>query len=143
MVMLCTKQPGKTFEEGDSIVSITKHSDDDSNGYQNLSEQWNDQNIEGYIHFDYNRSFNEKHNVNAMLLTSVARRREIGVYQSYTNANIGIQLDYNFNHKYYLNLSGAVVNSTKLPTDERLAFSPTLGLGWVLSEEDFMQRRFL
>jgi TonB-linked SusC/RagA family outer membrane protein len=123
----------------DSISGLTKYNKDANNGNQNLGDIWNNQIVDFNVHFDYVNTFKEKHNVSAMLLASGFRGRQTGNYQYSTNANLGLQLTYNYAHKYYADFSGAIVNSTKLPVDTRVAFSPTLNVGWVLSEEDFLK----
>jgi len=60
-------------------------------------------------------------------------------FQNRTNANLGLQVSYNYDHKYYADFSGAIVNSTKLPVATRVAFSPTVSLGWLLSGEEFLK----
>nr|WP_321486945.1 SusC/RagA family TonB-linked outer membrane protein [uncultured Draconibacterium sp.] len=132
----------ETFSSGDSITSLKRHGEFSKNGYQNLSEEWNDQSKEAFVHVDYNNTFDEKHNVSAMLLANASSRREVDVFQYYTNSNLGLLLDYNYKHRYYVNFSAAVVNSTKLPKNTRVAFSPTLGIGWLMSEEDFLKDGF-
>src|ERR1035437_3841247 len=123
----------------DSITGLTKYSTDGHTGTQNLGGTLNDQVIDFNMHLDYLNTFNEKHNVSAMLVAAASRRRMTGDFQNRTNANLGLQLAYNYNHKYYADFSGAVVNSTKLPAATRVAFSPTLSLGWLLSDENFLK----
>jgi TonB-linked SusC/RagA family outer membrane protein len=123
----------------DSISKLTKYNKDSNTGTQNLSDNWNSQLIDFNVHLDYQNTFSEKHNVSAMILAAGLRSRHTGDYQYRNDANLGLQLGYNFDHKYYADFSGAIVNSTKLASKERVAFSPTLSLGWVLSEEDFLK----
>ncbi|WP_199898526.1 SusC/RagA family TonB-linked outer membrane protein [Prolixibacter bellariivorans] len=123
----------------DSITSLTKYNKDSNTGTQNLSDNWNDQVIDFNFHFDYVNTFKEKHNVSAMLVAAATRQRQTDNFQYGTNANLGVQMAYNYAHKYYVDFSGAVVNSTKLSTKKRVAFSPTLNLGWVLSDEGFLK----
>jgi len=124
---------------GDSITQLIKYNKDSKPGTQNLSNTWSDQLIDFSMHFDYVNTFKEKHNVSAILVADALRRRQTRDFQYRTNANLGLQLTYNFDHKYYADLSGALVNSTKLPSRTRVAFSPTVSLGWVLSEEAFLK----
>lgn len=128
-----------TTASGDSIADLTKYNKDSNTGNQNLSNSWNDQLIDFNVHLDYTNTFKEKHNVSGMLVGAGLMQRATGYYQYLTNANIGIQAAYNYDHKYYADFSGAIVNSTKLPVETRVAFSPTLNLGWVLSDEDFLK----
>jgi len=123
----------------DSITGLTKYNKDTNSGTQSLSSTKNDQVIDFNMHLDYVNTFNLKHNVSAMLVASGLRRRMTGDFQNRTNTNLGLQLGYNYDHKYYADFSGAVVNSTKLSENKRVAFSPTLSLGWLLSGEDFLK----
>jgi len=129
----------KGYENSDSISGITKFNKDSNTGNQNLSESWNSQVIDFNLQFDYNNTFKEKHYVSAMLLAAGFKGRQTGDFQNRTNTNLGLQVAYNYAHKYYADFSGAVVNSTKLSASNRVAFSPTLNLGWILSEEDFLK----
>lgn len=123
----------------DTITQLTKYNKDSKTGTQNLSNTLSDQLIDFNVHLDYVNTFKQKHNLSAMLMADGLRRRQTGDYQYRTNANAGVQLAYNYDHKYYADLSGAVVNSTKLPVGKRVAFSPTASLGWLLSEESFLK----
>lgn len=96
---------------------------------------------------NYKRSFNQSHNVTAALIgwgymTAVSSDvdNEGGSdYQNIRNTNLGIQTGYNFRHKYYADFTGAVIHSAKLPKGNRSALSPTVTLGWRVSEEDFFK----
>ena len=123
----------------DSISALTQYNKDSKTGIQNLSNSWSDKLIDFNVHFDYKNTFREKNNVSAILVADGLRRLRTGDFQYRTNANIGLQLSYNYDHKYYADLSGAVVNSSKYAAGERVAFSPTLSLGWLLNEENFLK----
>ncbi len=124
---------------GDSITDLKSYNKDTHNGSHYIGNTWNDQIFDFNVHLDYLNSFNQVHNVSAMLIASGLSRRQSGDFQNRTNSNLGIQLGYNYDHRYYADFSGAVVNSTKLPARTRVAFSPTLSLGWLLSEENFLK----
>lgn len=123
----------------DSITQLTLYNKDSKTGTQNLTNTLSDQLIDFNLHLDYKNTFNDKHNVSAMLVASGLQRRLTGDYQYRTNSNLGLQLSYNYNHKYFADFSGALVNSTRLASDKRLAFSPTFNVGWLLSEEGFLK----
>jgi TonB-linked SusC/RagA family outer membrane protein len=125
--------------EGDAITELTQYNTDSHDGVHYLGNTWNDQITDFNVHIDYINSFNQLHNVSAMIVGSGTMRRQTGDYQYRTNSNLGLQLDYNYAHKYYANFSGAVVNSTKLPSKKRVAFSPTMSIGWLMSGEDFLK----
>jgi len=128
-----------SYSASDSIGVLTKYNKDRNTGNQNLSNNWNNQLIDFNAHFDYANTFKEKHNVSAMLVASGSRSRQTGDYQYRTNTNLGLQVSYNYAHKYFADFSGAIVSSTKLSENNRVAISPTLSLGWVLSDEDFLK----
>ncbi len=60
-------------------------------------------------------------------------------FQNPKNLNFGLRANYMINDRYIAEFSGLMVGTRKLPEGERFAFSPTFGLGWVLSEEDFFK----
>ncbi|HEY5369042.1 MAG TPA: SusC/RagA family TonB-linked outer membrane protein [Hanamia sp.] len=124
---------------GDSITQLTMFNKDSKTGTQNLGNTWSNQLIDFNVHLDYANTFNKRHNVSAILLADGLRARQTGDFQYRTNANLGLQLSYNYDHKYYADFGGALVNSTKLPPGKRVAFSPTVNLGWLLSGENFLK----
>ena len=60
-------------------------------------------------------------------------------YHRSSNVNLGLQAAYNYRHRYYFDFSAAEVHSAKLPKGHRDAFSPTVSLGWRISDEDFFK----
>jgi len=128
-----------TGATGDSVMQLTAYNKDSRPGIQNLSGTFNNQLIDFNIHFDYKRTLKDKHNVSAILMADGLKGRQTGDFQDRINTNAGLQLSYNYSHKYYADFSGAVVSSTKLPAATRVAFSPTASLGWLMSEEGFLK----
>lgn len=123
----------------DSITGLTAYNKDSHDGNHYLGQTWNDQIIDFNVHFDYLNTFNQKHNVSAMLVAAGSMRRQTGDYQYRTNSNFGLQLSYNYAHRYFADFSGAIVNSSKLPASTRVAFSPTVSMGWLMSDERFLR----
>ncbi len=58
------------------------------------------------------------------------QQAESSVYHKPSNANMGLQLNYNFDHRYYVEASAALVHSAKLAEGHRQKISPSLTLGW-------------
>ncbi len=123
----------------DYIAGLTKHNKDRNPGTQNLSATWNQQTIDFNVHLDYANKFSDIHSLNAMLLATASSQKQTGDYQYDTNSNLGLLVDYNYSGRYYVSLVGSVVNSTRLPSANRVAFSPSVELGWRMSEEGFME----
>lgn len=123
----------------DLISSLTVYNQDAKSGTQNVSGNWYRQTIafSGQLNFD--RTFGTNHNFSAILLANGFQQSESAVYHRTSNANLGLLASYNYNHKYYVDLSTAYIHSAKLPPSNRQAFSPSVSLGWRLSREEFLK----
>jgi TonB-linked SusC/RagA family outer membrane protein len=123
---------------GDSITGLQKLADDQRPGTQNINNTAQRRNNSFAAWFGYDRTVNAAHNISAKLLGYTSSLDVSNVYQPVTNSHLGLQLAYNFKHKYWADFSGAYVNSTRLPEGNRTGFSPTVSLGWLLSSENFL-----
>ena len=124
----------------DLILSLDNHETvDKKSGQQNIGGSTNHQMITFNAHFDYNRTFADKHNVSAMLVANGYQQTRSGQYHKVSNANLGLNLSYNYDHKYYVDLAVATPWSAKLPEGKRAGFSPSATLGWNLAKESFME----
>lgn len=124
----------------DMITSLTKYNEDKISGAQNLSGSWQRQTMFFSGQFNYKNSFEKAHNVSAVLLAHGYQQQESSVYHRTSNANLGLQTSYNYLQKYYVDFTGAAVHSAKLAPGKRNALSPTLSLGWRLTNEEFMPK---
>ena len=122
----------------DLITSITKYGTDKRTGTQNLSNSHDKQLILMQAQLDYDRSFGN-HNLNATLLAHGYQISTDGEYHRTSNANLGLQLAYNYAHTYYADLSMAAIHSAKLAEGHREAISPVVSLGWRLKNESFLR----
>ncbi|WP_033150397.1 SusC/RagA family TonB-linked outer membrane protein [Prevotella sp. RM4] len=126
------------YSSEDLITSITKYGTDKRTGTQNLSDSHDKQLILMQAQLDYDRSFGD-HNLNATLLAHGYQISEDGKYHRTSNANLGLQLAYNYAHTYYADLSMAAIHSAKLAEGHREAISPVVSLGWRLKNESFLR----
>jgi TonB-linked SusC/RagA family outer membrane protein len=122
----------------DSLTRIQKFGEDTRPGTQNINSTTQRQNIGFSSWLSFDRTVNSNHNISAKLLGYTSSISVNDIYQPITNSHLGIQVAYNYKHKYWADFSGAYVNSTKLPDGNRAAFSPTMSLGWLLSSEKFL-----
>jgi TonB-linked SusC/RagA family outer membrane protein len=122
----------------DLISSIEKFGQDATNGTQNVSGNFYRQTLAVNGQLNYVNTFKRKHNVSAMFIVNGFQQSESAVYHRVSNANLALQAGYNYDHKYYVDFSGAIIHSAKMPKANRRAFSPTVTLGWRLSEEKFL-----
>jgi TonB-linked SusC/RagA family outer membrane protein len=123
----------------DLISSLTKFNQDATNGQQNVSGNVYNQTVAANAHFDYQTTIQNKHNINAMFIVNGFQQSQSAVYHRVSNANLGFHTSYNYDHKYYFDFSGALMHSARLPEKNRQNFSPTVSLGWRLSEEKFLE----
>ena len=124
----------------DLILSLDNHEKvDKKSGVQNMGGSTNHQMITFNAHFDYNRTFADVHNVSAMLLANGFQQTRSGQYHKISNANLGLDLSYNYAKKYYAEFALAASWSARLPEGHRAGFSPSLTLGWNVAKERFME----
>jgi hypothetical protein len=123
---------------GDTITRLQKFGEDSRPGTQNINNTAQRQNNSVSAWLGYDKTVRDAHNISAKLLGYTSSITVNDVYQPITNSHIGLQVGYNFKHKYWADVSGAYVNSTRLPAGNRTGFSPTVSLGWLLTSESFL-----
>ncbi|MCK3684697.1 SusC/RagA family TonB-linked outer membrane protein [Maribellus sp. YY47] len=123
----------------DVIGDVIKRNNDEHSGVQNISGSTNRQTIAFSGYFTYDKTINDVHNLSAMLVAAGYQRTLSGEYHRPSNANLGLQVAYNYKQKYYADFGMAAVHSAKLPKGNRNAMSPSLTLGWNLAKEDFLE----
>ena len=122
----------------DSIVSLEKYGIDTRSGSQNVGNSYYSRRFGFYGLLDYDRTFGGVHHITGSLLGYGNRYKVQGDFQGNKNVNLGLRMRYSFKNKYMVDFSSAYVNSVKLPDGNRSAISPSLGLAWVISSEEFM-----
>lgn len=132
--------PTWTNQNGvDEIVSISQEGKDERSGSQYVSNSTDRQTIHFSGQFNYDRTFAGVHNVHATALANGWQRTFSGEYHRLSNANVGFQLDYNYDRRYYLTAGVAGIHSAKLAPGHRQAWSPSATIGWRLSEEGIIK----
>ncbi|MBP5683457.1 MAG: SusC/RagA family TonB-linked outer membrane protein [Bacteroidales bacterium] len=124
------------------IVDLVMEGEDSHTGSQNVSDSRVDRMISVAAYFDYARSFG-KHNVHAMWLASGSQQTTVGTYHSDCGAHMGFFAGYNYDHKYFLDFSSAIVHSVRLAEGHRNAFSPSVTVAWDLAKESFLNGSFV
>lgn len=122
----------------DTITGLTPYGTDTRPGTQNVGTDDFLRRVAFLGQLDFIRTFSDVHNISATLLGFANTVKYRGTLQPEKNANLGLRLGYNFKHKYYFDFSSAYSSSPRLPEGNKGGLSPTLSLGWVLSEEAFM-----
>ena len=85
---------------------------------------------------DYNRTFG-KHNVSAAATYMITKRSQKLISEHRREINFGFDGGYAYDGKYIVR-AAANVHGTYALINNRWSVSPSLGFGWILSEEDFM-----
>ena len=123
----------------DVINTLTKYGDDLNSGTQNVSGSSERQTLAFSGQFDYKRTFDDVHKVEANLVAHMYRRNFTGRYHASTNASIGIRAAYNYAGRYYAEFNGAVNHSSKFAPGHRNGFSPVGSIGWRISNEEWLK----
>ena len=84
----------------------------------------------------WNRTF-RKHNVGGMLLYQ--QREYVASAQPERNQSFAGRATYDFDHRYLAEVNFAYNGTERLPAGSRFELFPAVSLGWVLSNESFME----
>lgn len=91
-----------------------------------------------YGTLDYHRIFGD-HEINATGLVYMDLYSIEAILQDIKHLHGGLRVNYMFKNKYVAQLTGVESGSAKLYDSKRWSFSPGIGLGWIISEEDFLK----
>jgi TonB-linked SusC/RagA family outer membrane protein len=125
---------GPTWE-GDKIVALERLKDPDR---KDVSEALSNNGFLMRYGFyglvNYEKNFGENHAFKSSLIGYANNTIDDEEKQTFKNAHVGLNLLYVFKNRLSFDFSGAYINSIKLAEGNRGAFSPTFGLGYVVSE---------
>src|SRR5690606_21945550 len=79
-----------------------------------------------------------KHDVSAMGLFFRRQNNNNASFPSYEEAWVG-RATYAYDNKYLTEFNGAYTGSEKFAPGKRFGFFPSLALGWVVTQEDFIK----
>lgn len=122
----------------DLISSLTKYGTDKRTGTQNTSGSYYKQTILFNAQFDYDRQWGA-HSLSGTLLANGYQQEITGEYHRVSNANLGLQCQYNWDHRYYADFSAALIHSAKLAPGHRNALSPVFTAAWRMSREKWLR----
>lgn len=122
----------------DKVIDLKKFGEDARSGTQQIGATSGQRRIGIYLMLDYHRTFGEAHHLSGNLLGYTNHLYSTASIQRDQNTNLGLRLAYDYGHRYIADFSAAGVRSIKLHKGNRTAFSPSLALAWVVSNEKFM-----
>ena len=126
--------------DGDKINGLTPYGDVDQ---KDLTESVSTNDYTTRLGFygliNYEKDINEDHSIKSTLLGYVNSHKTNNTIQPNNNAHVALQVAYDYKDKLFVDFSSAYVTSNKLPEGNRGGFSPTGGVAYILSQEDFMK----
>jgi TonB-linked SusC/RagA family outer membrane protein len=122
----------------DKVIDLKKFGEDARSGIQQIGATSGQRRIGIYLMLDYHRTFGGIHHLSGNLLGYTTHLYSTASIQRDQNTNLGLCLAYDYGHRYIVDFSAAEVRSIKLHKGNRTAFSPSLALAWVMSNENFM-----
>ena len=87
----------------------------------------------------YDKQINEASKIYSQLKWDYEYRNTKGTDQTWYRQNASFYTHYGYKDKYFADLSIIASASNKLAPDHRWSVSPTVGLAWVMSKENFMK----
>ncbi|WP_282122007.1 SusC/RagA family TonB-linked outer membrane protein [Algibacter mikhailovii] len=132
----------KTYEptwEGDRIIGLTEFGENVKDQAEGLDTNGSLSRFGVYGLVNYQNNITAKSSINTTFLAFYNSTDRNDVIQTDKDAHLGLQMTYDYQKKLFVDFSGAYVSSIKLPNGNRGAFSPTLGLAYILSEEPFLK----
>ena len=122
----------------DKILSLKQYGVDARPGTQVVGNTFFYRKFGFYGLLSYDRTFGKVHHFTGSFLGYGSNSKEQGDFQGVKQAHLGLQVTYVYNNKYLVDFSGALVNSVKIQQGNNVGFSPTLGLAWMVKNEDFL-----
>jgi TonB-linked SusC/RagA family outer membrane protein len=129
-----------TWNAENKITGLQMINQDRNTGEKNMpiAQRYFERRLASYAMFDYRNTFQQAHTVSAVLLGYYNKTRYNNALIDGKNAHLGLRIGYDFNKKYYADFSSTYTNGFYLKPGSKGGFAPSLGLGWVMSEEDFL-----
>ena len=96
---------------------------------------------------EYNRKFNELHDIGGLLVFNFSESlNTIGgtsAFSTLPSRNMGLsgRFSYNYDSRYFTELNFGYNGSEKFAKDNRFGFFPSIGLGWILSNEEWFNSK--
>ena len=96
---------------------------------------------------EYNRKFNELHDIGGLLVFNFSESlNTIGgnsAFATLPSRNMGLsgRFSYNYDSRYFTEFNFGYNGSEKFAKNNRFGFFPSIGLGWILSNEDWFNEK--
>ncbi|MDR1860594.1 MAG: TonB-dependent receptor [Bacteroidales bacterium] len=104
--------------------------------------------VTGSMYFEgalqYNHTFGDRHSVSGLLVYTVRESKDgsaTTLQLSLPHRNVGLagRFTYAFDDRYFFETNFGYNGSERFASHERFGFFPSLGVGWIVSKEKFME----
>ena len=119
--------------EGGTVGTVTG-----GDGFAKLDWQHRSFNFQANV--DWQRRFGN-HDIYSMLLYTYKYDNKNGTNSTFYTQSASWYTHYGFNNRYFADLTLTTSASNRLDPDSRWGLAPTVGLAWVISNEDFMKQQ--
>lgn len=129
-----------TKPNGSDSLILTMQSMANKSSYNSLtsSSTYNTKTYLGTL--NYKNVFNNVHSISVDLVTNYSKTEMTGFSQDLIFKNNALRINYVNNNKYIVELDGAYMGSNKYVGSNQYTPSIAGGVGWILSEENFMKK---
>ena len=119
--------------------TVSIHGVDQPSNKYNTNEGGSDsyRQIDYYGTLNYDRTFGV-HDISAVAIIYGEQITAPGELQKLSLDHLGVSANYMFNDRYVAEFSAMGIGSRKLAEGNRIELAPSFGLGWIMTEEDFM-----
>lgn len=88
---------------------------------------------------NYRHNFDNIHDIDITAMSLLGTYKQNNFIYTEKSINFGFRGNYMFDKKYIAEFTGMIVGSPRFAAGNQWGFSPAIGLGWMISEEEFMK----
>ncbi|MDD2246429.1 MAG: TonB-dependent receptor [Proteiniphilum sp.] len=129
--------PATSRDAQGNLITTISHHGEQFLGHGNGAE-WGDQSIYLETMLSYSRIFNSVHDVNSMLLYN-QKDYDRGDKLPYRNQGLAGRLSYTYDRRYVGEFNFGYNGSENFASGKRFGFFPAVAVGWIISQEKFME----
>lgn len=134
------------YDKLDKTYTLTNTNPKSATEWLNYSP--GDKQIESSFYLEaalqYNRKFNEKHDVGGLLVYTmktslVGNAKDLILSLPYRNLGLAGRFTYGYDSRYFIEGNFGYNGSERFSKNHRFGFFPSIGLGWMISNEKFFK----
>lgn len=133
-----------SYDQVNDTYTLNNINPNDGTDYLDYSEGAKDVSTNTYFEaaIDYNRTFNDKHAVSGLLVYTMqnklyANQGSLQKSLAYRNLGLAGRFTYGYDDRYLIEANFGYNGSERFARGERFGFFPSIGLGWIISNEPY------